>query len=201
MKKILLLAAFSFLLMGASCAPKNIPAGNLPTNNQSMSEIKRTIVVLKTSMGDVKIELYDDLAPKTVKNFLDLAGQGFYDGILFHRVIPDFMIQGGDPLTKSNPKDWDVHGTGGPGYKFADEIINKKIVRGSLAMANSGPNTNGSQFFIVTAPATPWLDGSYNLFGQVLEGMDVVDAISAVKRNENDHPLQDVEIVKVEILK
>lgn len=147
--------------------------------------------VIKTSMGDIKVDLFEDLAPITVNNFVYLARNNFYDGVIFHRVIDDFMIQGGDPTGT---------GTGGPGYSFKDEINDKKLVRGSLAMANAGPNTNGSQFFIITAEATPWLDGKHTNFGQVLEGQDVVDAISKVKVNAQKKPLQDVVIKSVEII-
>ncbi len=123
---------------------------------------------LHTNHGAVEVELYDEEAPKTVENFLKLAREGFYDGIVFHRVIEGFMIQGGDPTGT---------GTGGPGYQFEDEINPHRVVRGSLAMANAGPNTNGSQFFIVTADEAPWLDGKHTVFGRVTSGMDVVDAI------------------------
>ena len=156
-------------------------------------------VIFHTNMGDITLELYHDKAPQTVDNFLKLAKQGFYDGTLFHRVIPNFMIQGGDPLTKQFPTDWSRHGTGGPGYTFADEPNDIKLVRGVLAMANAGPNTNGSQFFIITAPATDWLQGKHTAFGKVIAGMEVVDKIEQVKRNENDHPLEDVKIVSVEV--
>jgi cyclophilin family peptidyl-prolyl cis-trans isomerase len=134
---------------------------------------------IHTSMGDIELELFDEDAPKTVENFTKLAGEGFYDGLVFHRVIPDFMIQGGCPRGD---------GTGDAGYKFEDEINDHSIVRGTLAMANAGPNTNGSQFFIVTAQATPWLDGKHTAFGQVTSGQDVVDAISGVDRDPSDRP-------------
>ena len=124
---------------------------------------------LHTNKGAIAVELFDDDAPKTVENFKKLAADGFYDGVIFHRVIPDFMIQGGDPTGT---------GTGGPGYTFEDEFNDHKVERGALAMANSGPNTNGSQFFIVTADACPWLDGKHTVFGRVTDGMDAVDAIS-----------------------
>ncbi|HSD04048.1 MAG TPA: peptidylprolyl isomerase [Gaiellales bacterium] len=134
---------------------------------------------IHTSMGAIEIELFAEDAPKTVDNFTKLAGEGFYDGLVFHRVIPDFMIQGGCPRGD---------GTGDAGYKFEDEINDHAIVRGTLAMANAGPNTNGSQFFIVTAQATPWLDGKHTAFGQVTSGQDVVDAISGVDRDASDRP-------------
>jgi cyclophilin family peptidyl-prolyl cis-trans isomerase len=145
---------------------------------------------LHTSEGVIEVELYPDDAPKTVENFAKLAGDGFYDGVIFHRVIPDFMIQGGDPTGT---------GTGGPGYQFEDEFNERPVARGALAMANAGPNTNGSQFFIVTAEATPWLDGKHTVFGKVTSGMDVVDRISAVDRDANDRPRTPVTIERVEL--
>src|ERR687889_1323474 len=126
---------------------------------------------LHTNHGPITLELFDDDAPKTVENFRKLAADGFYDGVIFHRVIKDFMIQGGDPTGT---------GTGGPGYTFEDEINQHKIVRGTLAMANAGPNTNGSQFFLVTADETPWLDGKHTAFGRVVDGLDVLDKIEAI---------------------
>jgi len=145
---------------------------------------------MKTSEGDIRIELFDDDAPETVANFRKLAGDGFYDGLTFHRVIPDFMVQGGCP---------EGTGTGGPGYMFDDEFNDHKVVRGALAMANAGPNTNGSQFFIVTADACPHLDGKHTVFGQVTDGMDVVDAISAVATDQRDSPLEPVGIAAMEV--
>ncbi|MBI4359675.1 MAG: peptidylprolyl isomerase [Candidatus Jacksonbacteria bacterium] len=159
---------------------------------------EQTTVVLKTSKGDITLELFPERAPITVANFFKLAGENFYDGVKFHRVMPDFMIQTGDPLSKDD--DWSDDGTGGPGYKFADEVsLADQLVKGTVAMANAGPNTNGSQFFIVTAEATPWLNGKHTIFGRVTEGMDVVDAISRVDRNAQDHPLKDVMIEDVVI--
>src|ERR1700749_228964 len=145
---------------------------------------------LHTNHGAIDVELYDDDAPKTVENFLKLARDGFYDGVIFHRVIPDFMIQGGDPTGT---------GTGGPGYTFEDEFNDHKAARGALAMANAGPNTNGSQFFIVTADACPWLDGKHTVFGRVTDGMDVVDKISQLDRDPGDRPREDVSIERVEL--
>src|SRR5580765_5174027 len=145
---------------------------------------------LHTNHGPIAIELFDDDAPKTVENFTKLAGEGFYDGVIFHRVIPDFMIQGGDPTGT---------GSGGPGYTFEDETNEHKVERGALAMANAGPNTNGSQFFIVTADSAPWLDGKHTVFGRVIAGMEIVDAISEVDRDARDRPRQDVTIERVEL--
>jgi cyclophilin family peptidyl-prolyl cis-trans isomerase len=145
---------------------------------------------LHTSHGPIAVELFDDDAPKTVANFTKLASEGFYDGVIFHRVIPDFMIQGGDPTGT---------GSGGPGYTFEDEFNDNKIVRGALAMANAGPNTNGSQFFIVTTEAASWLDGKHTVFGRVTDGMDVVDTISALERDARDRPSTDVVIERVEL--
>jgi peptidyl-prolyl cis-trans isomerase B (cyclophilin B) len=149
-----------------------------------------TAATVHTSQGAIEVELFDDDAPKTVENFVKLARDGFYDDVTFHRVIPDFMIQGGDPTGT---------GSGGPGYTFEDEFNDNKVVRGALAMANAGPNTNGSQFFIVTAGATPWLDGKHTVFGRVTSGMDVVDKISKVDTDANDKPREDVTIERVEL--
>jgi cyclophilin family peptidyl-prolyl cis-trans isomerase len=149
-----------------------------------------TVATLHTSEGAVEVELYADDAPKTVANFEKLSRDGFYEGVIFHRVIPDFMIQGGDPTGT---------GTGGPGYQFEDEFNQHRVERGALAMANAGPNTNGSQFFIVTAEATPWLDGKHTVFGRVTSGMDVVDRISVVDRDANDRPRTAVTIERVEL--
>jgi peptidyl-prolyl cis-trans isomerase B (cyclophilin B) len=145
----------------------------------------------ETSMGAIGFELFDEDAPETVANFKKLAGDGFYEGVVFHRVIPDFMIQGGDPTGT---------GSGGPGYTFDDEFNDHKVERGALAMANAGPNTNGSQFFIVTADSCPWLDGKHTVFGRVTRGMDVVDAISEVDRDARDRPQDDVAIERVELV-
>src|SRR6476646_1284033 len=145
---------------------------------------------MTTNLGDIELELLDEDAPKTVENFRKLSSDGFYDGVIFHRVIKYFMIQGGDPTGT---------GTGGPGYEFEDEFNQHKIVRGALAMANAGPNTNGSQFFIVTTDAAPWLDGKHTVFGQVTDGMDVVDKIEASETDHNDRPAQDATIEKVSL--
>jgi cyclophilin family peptidyl-prolyl cis-trans isomerase len=146
--------------------------------------------ILHTNYGPIHVELFPDDAPKTVENFVRLAGEGFYDKLIFHRVIPDFMIQGGDPTGT---------GSGGPGYSFEDELNQHKVERGALAMANAGPNTNGSQFFIVTADACPWLDGKHTVFGRVTEGEDVVGRISQLPRDSRDKPQEDAVIERVEV--
>jgi peptidyl-prolyl cis-trans isomerase B (cyclophilin B) len=146
--------------------------------------------VLKTTEGSIELELYGEEAPKTVANFEKLAGEGFYDGLIFHRVIPDFMIQGGCPQGT---------GTGGPGYTFEDEFNDHPVERGSLAMANSGPDTNGSQFFIVTTDAAPWLDGKHTVFGRVTDGMDAVDAIEGTSTGGGDKPVEPQVIERVEL--
>jgi peptidyl-prolyl cis-trans isomerase B (cyclophilin B) len=145
---------------------------------------------LHTNAGPIKVRFFDEDSPKTVENFRKLAGEGFYDGLIFHRVIKDFMVQGGDP---------EGTGTGGPGYTFEDEINQHKVVRGALAMANAGPNTNGSQFFIVTAEAAPWLDGKHTVFGEVIEGMDAVDAIEGTETGPGDRPTEPQVIERVEL--
>jgi len=144
--------------------------------------------VLHTTHGEIELELFDADAPRTVENFRSLAESGFYDGVTFHRVIAGFMIQGGDPTGT---------GSGGPGYTFEDEPNDHPVVRGALAMANAGPNTNGSQFFIVTAEACPWLDGKHTVFGRVTAGMEVVDAISQVETDARDRPREPVSIEQV----
>jgi len=145
---------------------------------------------MTTSEGTIEIELFNEDAPKTVENFTTLAQKGFYDGLIFHRVIQGFMLQGGCP---------EGTGTGGPGYSFDDEFNSHPIVRGALAMANAGPNTNGSQFFIVTAEACPWLDGKHTVFGEVRDGMDIVDAIDATKTDGRDRPVTPIGIESVTI--
>src|SRR3954447_13964204 len=146
--------------------------------------------IIQTNHGPIHVELFPDDAPKTVSNFVKLANDGFYDRVIFHRVIPDFMIQGGDPTGT---------GTGGPGYTFEDEINDNKIVRGALAMANAGPNTNGSQLFIVTTGAAPWLDGKHTVFGRVTSGMDAVDSIEGADTDGRDKPKDDALVERVEL--
>jgi cyclophilin family peptidyl-prolyl cis-trans isomerase len=145
---------------------------------------------LQTSAGPIEVEFFDADAPKTVENFRTLAGDGFYDGLIFHRVIPDFMIQGGCP---------EGTGTGGPGYTFEDEFNQHKIERGALAMANAGPNTNGSQFFIVTVDAAPWLDGKHTVFGRITDGMDAVDAIEGTETGASDRPVEPQVIERIDL--
>jgi cyclophilin family peptidyl-prolyl cis-trans isomerase len=151
-----------------------------------------TKATMHTNHGPIVIELFDGEAPKTVENFVKLSNDGFYDGLTFHRIIADFMIQGGCPHGT---------GTGGPGYQFEDEFNEHKVVRGALAMANSGPNTNGSQFFIVTTEAAPWLDGKHTVFGRVEAGMETVDAIEAVETGPGDKPVEPVVIDRIEVTK
>jgi peptidyl-prolyl cis-trans isomerase B (cyclophilin B) len=146
--------------------------------------------MLTTNKGVIGLELYEEDAPNTVANFVKLSRDGFYDGVIFHRVIDDFMIQGGDPTGT---------GMGGPGYKFEDEPNSHPVERGAIAMANSGPNTNGSQFFIVTAQACPWLDGLHTVFGRVTSGMDVVDAIGGAATGAQDRPLDEIRIESISV--
>jgi cyclophilin family peptidyl-prolyl cis-trans isomerase len=145
---------------------------------------------MTTNVGEIGIEFFDADAPKTVANFLKLANDGFYDGVIFHRVIQDFMIQGGDPTGT---------GMGGPGYQFEDEQNNHSVDRGMLAMANAGPNTNGSQFFIVTADSCPWLNGKHTVFGRVTSGMDVVEAIDKIATDGGDRPIDEVRIESIAV--
>ena len=146
---------------------------------------------MHTNHGAIELELFDEEAPKTVENFRKLAADGFYDGVIFHRVIKDFMIQGGDPTGT---------GTGGPGYTFEDEFNDHKVERGALAMANAGPNTNGSQFFIVTTDAAPWLDGKHTVFGRVTGGMDAVDSIEGTDTDAADKPSSDAVIERIDLV-
>lgn len=171
----------------------------LPPDQQPDLTKEYSQAIIKTSLGDITVKFYNAESPITVNNFLNLAKAGFYNGTKFHRVISDFMIQGGDPLSKeSDARYW---GTGGPNYRFADEFNDKKLVAGSLAMANAGPDTNGSQFFIVTAPETSWLDGRHTNFGQVVAGMDIVKKIEETETGMNDRPLEDIVILSIDLLK
>lgn len=172
---------------------------NLNENNMSQETVEQSVskAILKTSSGDIEIQFFKDKASATVANFIKLSQSGFYSGVKFHRVIRDFMIQSGDPLSKG--VDTSMYGRGGPGYTFPDEINDQKIVRGVIAMANAGPNTNGSQFFIVTAAATPWLDGKHTVFGKVISGMEVVNKINNVLTGENDVPKTPIVISSIEL--
>jgi len=217
MKKLVILVVFSLTLAGCQQNAANTESSNLNqpaqnlnqavNQNQTMpsqndttaSDLENiTQAVVKTNLGSFTVKFYKEDAPNTVANFVKLAKAGFYDGTRFHRIISDFMIQGGDPLSKDDSLKarW---GTGGPGYKFADEINSHKLVQGSLAMANSGANTNGSQFFIVVIPETPWLDGKHTNFGEVISGMDVIDKIKNVPTDSSARPTTAVTIESVEV--
>ncbi len=229
MKKTSFIFAILFLSLAFSgCGRQEAPAVNNMDNNQETNTSERATssrlnaegdlsatssdkalpgqqdlyqkykeATIKTNYGDITVEFYGEDSPITVNNFMNLASKGFYNQTKFHRVMEDFMIQGGDPNSKDS--NWATHGTGGPGYAFKDEFNSHKLVRGSLAMANSGPDTNGSQFFIVTKESTPWLDGRHTNFGRVISGMKVVDKIEKVSTNENDHPTKDVIIKSIEL--
>lgn len=176
----------------ATTSDNDTSTGEAPepkTKFTSMSADDRPVIKMQTNFGDITMELYSDLSPVTVGHIMDFVKEGYYDGISFHRIIPDFMIQGGDPLTKEQPDNISRHGTGGPGFEFDDEFNDEPLVKGSVAMANAGTDTNGSQFFIVTAEATPWLDGKHTNFGRVIEGMDVVTDIEAVETDNRDYPV------------
>jgi cyclophilin family peptidyl-prolyl cis-trans isomerase len=213
------IATILFLLIFLTGCTKNTMTTNTNENDSKNQEVKEEVnliqeqikkmghedlvsvydkAVMKTNLGDIKIKFYNSASPVTVNNFLNLAKTDFYNGTKFHRVMKDFMIQGGDPLSKDD--NWAIHGSGGPDYKFDDEFNNYPIVKGNLAMANSGPNTNGSQFFIVTAESTPWLDGKHTNFGEVTEGMEVVEKIEVVETNERDHPLEDIIVESIELI-
>ncbi|NCU39682.1 peptidylprolyl isomerase [Candidatus Falkowbacteria bacterium] len=220
LKKIglsLSLIVFALFLSACTTEQKTTPTNsnnNLIINkniNNNMTNNIRTLdgqidlaaeykgALIKTNLGNIEVELYVEDAPLTVNNFLNLAKDGFYDNTKFHRIIKDFMIQGGDPNSRGD--NYMLYGTGGPGYAFKDEINSHKLVAGSLAMANSGPNTNGSQFFIVTLDSTPWLDGKHTNFGKVVSGMDVVMKIEGVPTGERDLPLEPVVINGIELIK
>lgn len=226
MKKIIIFAVLILALSGCTADKDDLSTAVVPKNstkqsekatnnlndNTNMTDTAKILepsqqpnllndysqAIIRTNMGDITVEFYNSDSPVTVNNFMYLAKEGFYNGTLFHRVIKDFMIQGGDPLSKT--ADISRHGTGGPDYRFKDEFNNHKLVKGSLAMANAGPGTNGSQFFIVTAESTPWLDGKHTNFGQVIDGMDIVLKIQDVPTATADHPVEDV-IVNEIILK
>ncbi|MBU1083245.1 peptidylprolyl isomerase [Patescibacteria group bacterium] len=184
--------------------PKGIIwAGSLKSISGPFGTLSREELVankfatISTSEGDIKIELLSETAPKTVANFVLLTQKNFYDNVKFHRIIKDFMIQTGDPLSKDD--DISNDGTGGPGYQFDDEFSSKmpNLTKGIVAMANSGVNTNGSQFFIITGESTPWLDGKHTPFGRVIAGLDIVDKIGIAKTSDNDRPKKDIIIKSV----
>lgn len=170
---------------------KNMQKTQMPLPTQLIDSSKNYFAKFETNQGNFKIKLYAKEAPLASNNFVYLASNKYFNGLIFHRVIKDFMIQGGDPLG---------NGSGGPGYSFPDEQSGKKLVKGSVAMANAGPNTNGSQFFIVTAESTPWLDGKHTNFGEVVEGMDVVLKIGNTKTTTGDRPAENILITSVEII-
>ncbi|KKS93493.1 MAG: Peptidyl-prolyl cis-trans isomerase [Parcubacteria group bacterium GW2011_GWE2_43_12] len=175
--------------------PKAETEANQATNSDT-NQLTRNMssAIIHTSLGDIEIIFHPE-PTVTVNNFIKLAADGFYDGVKFHRVIKNFMVQTGDPLSRDD--DWSDDGMGGPGYTFKDEFNDHPLVRGSLAMANGGPDTNGSQFFIVTTEATPWLDGKHTNFGYVKSGMEVIDKIEGAQTNTNDHPLADIVITGI----
>ena len=186
-------------IIGYKTALKNESSLSKEVKTSNLGYTDNIQVAIKTNFGDIKLELYVKDAPGTVTNFIKLARAGFYDGTRFHRVIKGFMIRGGDPNSKDD--DWSNDGIGGPGYTFKDEINSHKLVRGTLAMANAGPDTNGSQFFIVTAESTPWLDGHHTVFGKVVEGIDVVNKIENMPtdKTRNDHPIENVTVKSIAI--
>ena len=194
MRRIFIGLVILFLFVSCATMEQNSTTGNNENKSISKAEEKKmTKATIKTNMGEIVIELFADKAPKTVENFVTLAEKGFYDGVIFHRVIPQFMIQGGDPTGT---------GRGGPGYTFADEFepTLKHTEAGMLSMANSGPNTNGSQFFITVA-ATPWLDGKHAIFGKVIEGLDLVIKMSEAATLPGDRPKNKIIMEKVTITK
>lgn len=200
---VIIMAYFSFFTGGTQVKNENkqpiIENKNTQSDNSNTKINKNMTITMKTNMGDIEIKLNSERTPNTVANFVKLAEARFYNGTRFHRVIKDFMIQGGDPLSKDVTKK-NYWGTGGPDYKFADEFLaDDNMVEGDLAMANSGPNTNGSQFFIVTATATPWLNGKHTIFGKVTKGMDIVKKIEDTKVDGGDKPLTDMIVNSVSI--
>jgi len=187
----------------AGISTSSQPDNTMTTSNRTIKDqedlaAEYSRAILHTNLGDITVEFFADKSPKTVNNFLNLAKAGEYDGTKFHRVIADFMIQGGDLLSKDDSKEA-MWGTGGPNYRFEDEFNDVPLVRGSLAMANAGPNTNGSQFFIVTAPETPWLDGKHTNFGKVVEGMNVVESVEKAPTGPQDRPLTPIVVESVEL--
>lgn len=197
-RKLILISVLlvNLLFLATGCSGSNVnQAPSQNADNSPKAQVtsgKNSIALFETSKGNFKVELFEDKAPQTTKNFISLVNKGFYNGLIFHRVIDGFMIQGGDP---------NGNGTGGPGYKIPDEF-NKDLrhsSEGILSMANAGPNTGGSQFFITLA-ATPWLDNKHAVFGKVTEGIEVVRAIGKVKTGAQDKPVEPVVIKKITIL-
>ena len=196
---IIIAIAIGLYTMTGSPSGKNLSIDTYNVEStQTPAAQTKSQATIRTSLGNIVVRFYDADAPKTVENFLKLSKEGFYNGTRFHRVIKGFMIQGGDPLSKDDSKK-SVWGTGGPGHMFADEFNQHKLVRGSLAMANSGPNTNGSQFFIVTADQTAWLDGKHTNFGEVIEGMDIITKIENTKTGGNDQPVEAISIIGIDV--
>lgn len=194
-KTKLIFAILAFLILAGLVVFSGFGRSKGSDGNTMRKDVTFSGAALVTNLGEIEIQFATGTAPKTVNNFIKLSEKSFYEGTLFHRVTKDF-IQGGDPLTKG--ADQSVYGTGGPGYKFKDEVsANDKIVRGVVAMANSGPNTNGSQFFIVTVKEAPWLDGKHTIFARVTRGMDVVDKISHLQTGKNNLPIKPVVLEKV----
>lgn len=210
-KTIVSLLAMGFVVAGCQTQDLNnninamninnsVPQASAAPEQAAIPAPEFSKAVMNTSMGKITVEFYVKDAPATVNNFIKLAKEGFYDNTRFHRVISNFMIQGGDPLSKDDSKK-QLWGTGGPGYEFEDEFNSNLLASGSLAMANSGPDTNGSQFFIVTAESTPWLDGKHTNFGFVVEGKDIVEKIGEVKTDASDRPVQDVILQSIDLIK
>jgi cyclophilin family peptidyl-prolyl cis-trans isomerase len=175
--------------------PAGLPSQRVETGSSSK---EGPIAIIRTTFGTIKVQLFEEATPGTVKNFVELAKAGFYEGTIFHRIIQGFMIQGGDPLTREQRENIAIHGTGGPGYTFGDEISNHVHEKYVISMANSGPNTNGSQFFITTS-SPRHLDGRHAVFGEVIQGQGVIDRLESFEVDENSHPLEDIDILEVEI--
>lgn len=194
-KTKLIFVTVSFLILAGLFVFSGLGRSKGSDNNTARKAETFSGAVLITNFGEIELRFATGTAPKTVNNFIKLSEKSFYDGTLFHRVTKDF-IQGGDPLTKEG--DQSVYGTGGPGYKFRDEVsAEDKILRGVVAMANSGPDTNGSQFFIVTIKEASWLNGKHTIFAKVIRGMDVVDKISSLQTSKNNLPIKPVVLEKV----
>jgi len=201
MKKIVLLGIITLFLIFGCTNEEQVPFSKEIVTQQEQPETqqgddlveeKNTIVLIETTKGDMKVKLFDSLVPITTDNFKKLVKEGFYDGTIFHRIIKDFMVQGGDP---------EGNGTGGPGYQIQDEFVRelRHNKRGLLSMANSGPNTGGSQFFITLVP-TPWLDDKHSIFGEIIEGQDVLDTIGSTETDSGDRPTDEIKVIKMSIV-